>query len=97
MEYVIIPIASLAIALTFTYFFLEMHTAIINERVSKMLKDAHNTPDENNVSDLGVYRKKKKQEMIDQICKFSLEYDPDTHTYIRVEALRDNEIDIIRK
>ena len=97
MEYILILGTSLAIGIIFSLIFLEVHTTMINKRVEDLLKDPHPEPNENNVSELDVYREKRKQEMIDQICKFRLEYDPSTHTYTKVETLRDDEIDIIRK
>jgi hypothetical protein len=39
---------------------------------------------------------KKKEAAIDYLTRFKLEYDPDTHTYIKVEELRPDEIDIIK-
>ena len=41
-------------------------------------------------------RNKEKQATIDYLMKISLEYDPSTHTYIKIERLRSNEVEIIK-
>ena len=95
MEYILILATSLAIGIIFSLIFVEVHITTVNKRIEDLLKDVHPEANENNVSDLDVYREKRKQEMIDHLCKFRLEYDPSTHTYTKVETLRDDEVDII--
>ena len=97
MDYIIMLLTSLGIGIIFFLVFLEVHTTMTNKRIDDLLKDVHPDPNKNNVSELDVYREKRKNEMIDELCKFRLEYDPDTHTYTKVETIRDSEIDIIRK
>ncbi len=41
-------------------------------------------------------RPTEREAMINYITKFKLEYDPDTHTYIKVEKLRPEEVEIIK-
>ena len=97
MEYIMILATSLTIGIIFALVFVEVHTTTINKRIEELLNDVPPEPNENNVSNLDVYREQRRQEMIDHLCKFRLEYDPNTHTYTKVETLRDDEIDIIHK
>jgi hypothetical protein len=37
-----------------------------------------------------------KEGMIDYFSKFRLKYDPDTHTYVKVEVLDPNDTDVLK-
>jgi hypothetical protein len=67
----------------------ERRNNIAVQRMEKFIKESNNQKEMQK-------RLNSKEGMIDYLSKFRLKYDPDTHTYIKVEVLDPNDTDVLK-
>ena len=96
-------IATIACTMLIQY---EIQTTLLNKRIDDLLK---NRPDhkinvseynKNNIPNVSCveddYSKLRHIAKIDSLSKYNLEYNPNTHTYTKVQVIDDKEVKVIR-
>ena len=84
----------------------EIQLTLLNKRIEDMLKNRppheingsaypqNNIPNASCVED--DYSKLRHIAKIDSLSKYNLEYNPDTHTYTKVQVIDDKDVKVIR-
>ena len=84
----------------------ELQLTLLNKRIEEMLQsrpcnkinvsecNQENIP--NPLSDEDDYYKLRRIAKIDSLSKYNLEYNPDTHTYTKIQVIEDKDVQVIR-
>ena len=99
----LITLTLLASIVIFGIVYYEVKLTLLNKRVDDLLNPKNN-PNEFNVSDpyayndtrLNDYSHLARYSTISSVTKNRLEYNPETHTYTKVQVIDDSDVEIIR-